>query len=382
MTIPLAHGDPTTNDQLNLDLPDLPPPRKKSASTADKAAHDDRNLESHPQTRAKLDAFRRYVPHFLGKLGNLESHVFVLDLLGGSGRVRDGLGWADGSPLVACRAAEEATADFARRGRDVMFSLRFVEPNDEARTTLNRLVGPFRSALDIRVSPGKAAGHIASLLAESSASPTITFLDPDGFGVTFDQVIAFGDRAYSEVLLNFDVQGLLRTAGIVQTRSVTNFCGGGVRVVWHAGIGVMTAAHQRSSADVSARRIDAPRSSRRWAPWSSDWSKDVRLGHRPEQGGPVVFALDRLRALAQERGDRLVAGLLAQPDDAGLEAFIRPIGGRIGGIRSGLRRSLSLLGTGERLHGAVAYDTGRSLRRPSRRASGSRAPPRRRDRRR
>lgn len=204
----------------------MPPPRKKSGSAADKAAHEDRNLESHPQTRAKLDGYRRYLPHFLGKLGNLKSHVFVLDLFAGSGRVRDGLGWADGSPLVACHAAQEATADFARRGLDVTFSLRFVEPNDEARTTLNRLVGPFRGILDIKVSPGKAADHIVTLLAESSASPTITFLDPDGFGVSFDQVITFGDRAYSEVLLNFDVQGLLRTAGIVQTRSVTNFCGG------------------------------------------------------------------------------------------------------------------------------------------------------------
>ena len=90
--------------------------------------------------------------------------------------------------------------------------------------------------------------------------------------------------------------------------------------------------------------------------------EDVRLGHRAEQGGPVVFTLDRLRALAQERGDRLVAGLPAQPDDAGLEAFIRPIRSRFGGIRSGLRWSLSLLGTGERLHEAVAYDTGGSLR--------------------
>lgn len=128
--------------------------------------------------------------------------------------------------MIACRAAMVARANFARRGRNVGFSLRFVELDDTPRTTLEELVAPFREELDIRILAGKAAAHIPALRAEAASSPTITFLDPDGFGVTVEQVIAFGDRAYSEVLLNFDVQGLLRTAGVVQTRSVSNFCGG------------------------------------------------------------------------------------------------------------------------------------------------------------
>lgn len=222
------HGRPTlpeanrTNEQLPLGLSDIP---RRSRGGRVKHAHEDRNLQDHPQTRAKLEAYRLYLPFYLGKLGNTFKHVFINDLFAGSGRVRDGMDWADGSPIIACKAAAEAVADFASRGRSVRFSLRFVELRDDSRATLDRLVDPFRDVLDIAVLPGRAVDHIESVLAASEGRPAITFLDPDGFGVTFEQVTAFA-RPYGEVLLNFDVQGLLRTAGIVQTRSVSAFCGG------------------------------------------------------------------------------------------------------------------------------------------------------------
>jgi three-Cys-motif partner protein len=215
-----------TNEQLGLDLEGLPPPGRK-ASSSEKAAHEERNLENHPQTRAKLDGWRCYLPHFLGKLGYSDRDVFVLDLFAGSGRVSDGLSWSDGSPIIACRLAQAARADFAGRGRDVRFHVRFVELNDDARATLGQLVEPFRADLDIEVLAGKASDNLPALMAESNGHPTIAFIDPDGFkGITFDQVAGFGARKQNEILLNFDVQGLLRTAGIVQTHSVSAFCGG------------------------------------------------------------------------------------------------------------------------------------------------------------
>ena len=215
-----------TKDQLAFDFDDLPTPGPKAPS-AEKAPHEDRNLENHPQTRAKLDGWTGYLPRYLGKLGTISSDVFILDPFAGSGRVRDGLGWADGSPIIACRQAIAAHIVFAKRGRDVRFHLRFVEPDKVARETLRRLVQPFRPGLDIAVLDGKASGQLPQLMIESSAYPTIAFFDPDGFvGITFNEIGVFGARPYNEILLNFDVQGLLRTAGIVQTRSVSAFCGG------------------------------------------------------------------------------------------------------------------------------------------------------------
>ena len=214
-----------TEEQLGFDFDDLPSPGPKEPSP-EKAPHEDRNLETHPQTRAKLDGWRRYLPNYLGKLGS-HGDVYILDLFAGSGRVRDGLGWADGSPFIAVRLAKEAQADFARQGREVLFHLRFVELDEGPRATLDQLVDPFRAALDIEVLPGKAGDNLPVLMAESTGHPTIAFIDPDGFvGISFEQVAAFGARKYNEILLNFDVQGLLRTAGIVQTRSVSAFCGG------------------------------------------------------------------------------------------------------------------------------------------------------------
>jgi three-Cys-motif partner protein len=198
---------------------------KAAAGGRKKAHHEDRNLQARPQTRAKLDAYCGYLPRYLGKLGNTSRHVFVNDLFAGSGRVRDGLGWADGSPIIACRLAVETRRKLAARGRDVMFSLRFVELEDERCRTLERLVAPFRNELDIVVYGGKASAFVDRILAESAGFPTFTFIDPDGIGVQFEHVVAFA-RQFGEVLLDFDLQGVLRTAAIKAPKRVTEFCGG------------------------------------------------------------------------------------------------------------------------------------------------------------
>ena len=190
-----------------------------------KAHHEDRNLQERPQTRAKLDGYRGYLPRYLGKLGHTSRRVFVNDLFAGSGRVRDGMDWADGSPIIACRLAAQERLSFASRGREVTFSLRFVELDDERRRTLERLVLPFRDELDIEIHGGKASDFIERILAESAGFPAFTFIDPDGIGVRFEHVVGFA-RQWGEVLLDFDLQGVLRTAAIKEPKRVTEFCGG------------------------------------------------------------------------------------------------------------------------------------------------------------
>jgi three-Cys-motif partner protein len=204
-------------------MTDLGP--RAAAGGRKKAHHEDRNLQARPQTRAKLDGYRAYLPRYLGKLGYTSQRVFVNDLFAGSGRVRDGLGWDDGSPIIACRLAVEARRDFARRSRDVMFSMRFVELEDERRRTLETLVAPFRDELDIEVYGGKASAFVDQILSESAGFPAFTFIDPDGIGVRFEHVVAFA-RQYGEVLLDFDLQGVLRTAAIKEPKRVTELCGG------------------------------------------------------------------------------------------------------------------------------------------------------------
>lgn len=213
----------TTDEQLSLALTDLGP--KAATRGRKKAHHEDRNLQERPQTRAKLDGYRGYLPRYLGKLGNTSRRVFVNDLFAGSGRVRDGMDWAAGSPIIACRLAAQERRSFASRGRDVTFSLRFVELDDERRRTLERLVLPLRDELDIEIHGGKASDFIERILAESAGFPAFTFIDPDGIGVRFEHVVAFA-RQWGEVLLDFDLQGVLRTAAIKEPKRVTEFCGG------------------------------------------------------------------------------------------------------------------------------------------------------------
>jgi three-Cys-motif partner protein len=173
----------------------------------------------------KLEAYRRYLPVYLRILASSSNRVFVNDLFAGSGQVRDGSGVTDGSPLIACRAAAQVAQQLASRGRHVVFSLRFVELNADVHRQLDELTQPFRDQLDIKVLKGSASGHLDQVLADSAGAPSLTFLDPDGIKVTFEQVAAFA-RPYGEMILNFDVQGLLRTAALPSSTSVTDFCGG------------------------------------------------------------------------------------------------------------------------------------------------------------
>lgn len=192
------------------------------------AAH--RRLDDHPQTRLKLNALRIYLPRWLRILGQTRRGVnlYVIDAFAGPGTYPDGAddrGWSEGSPLIACLAAEYAQKWFAGRGRAVRVHVRFVERRRSTARVLENALVPFRGRVDYQVINGTAEDVLPRLLAESEEHPTFALLDPDGFRQLSMDLVRTCAREYTEVMISFDVQGAIRTAGLRDASSVTAFYG-------------------------------------------------------------------------------------------------------------------------------------------------------------
>lgn len=217
-------------DQMSLDLGfDVPPasaPRRVQHHRS--AAH--RRLDDHPQTRLKLNALRTYLPRWLRILGQTARgrDLYIIDAFAGPGTYPDGQderGWSEGSPLIACAAAEYAQQWFAGRGRAVRVHVRFVERRRSTARVLENALVPFRGRVDYRVINGLAEEELAGLLSESKGHPTFVLLDPDGFRQLTMDLVRSCAREYTEVLISFDVQGAIRTAGLRHASAVTAFYG-------------------------------------------------------------------------------------------------------------------------------------------------------------
>jgi hypothetical protein len=104
--------------------------------------------------------------------------------------------------------------------------LRFVERRASTARTLRNALVPYGGRVDARVIRGRAEDALPALLRESRGRPTLVLLDPDGFRqLTFALVSSLKGRKYTEVLISFDVQGVIRTAGLKDASTVTAFYG-------------------------------------------------------------------------------------------------------------------------------------------------------------
>jgi three-Cys-motif partner protein len=220
----------THPDQLPLELgfaaPSPSAPRRVQHHRS--AAH--RRLDDHPQTRLKLNALAAYLPRWLRILGLTRSgrDLYLIDAFAGPGTYPDGednRGWSEGSPLIACMAADYAQQWFAGRGRRVTVHLRFVERRRSTARVLENALVPFRGRVDYEVINGLAEEKLARLLAESEGHPTFILLDPDGFRQLTMDLVRSCAREFTEVMISFDVQGAIRTAGLRDASTLTAFYG-------------------------------------------------------------------------------------------------------------------------------------------------------------
>ena len=184
----------------------------------------ERTVCDRPQTQIKLAAYAAYLPEWLRILGQTRGvqHLFVLDLFAGPGEYRDGVA---GSPVISADAALVVQSDLEERGRPITVHLRLVEKDDKTRRLLAAAMARYDGRVDYQILDRSASERVTQLLDESRGAPTLALLDPDGLEVPFDLVGQFGHRKYTEVLLSFDVQALLRCAEIGDGPAVSRFFG-------------------------------------------------------------------------------------------------------------------------------------------------------------
>lgn len=183
-----------------------------------------RTVAGNPQTAVKHEAYGRYLPAWLRILRTVPggSDLYILDLMAGPGRYPDG---APGSPVIAAEAARFVQQE-AYRGRQVRVHLRFVDIDQETTEVLQQALAPYGD-VDWTVLNKTAETSTADLLRESAGHPTLVLLDPDGFKeLRFTFVRSFARRRYTELLLSFDMGGLLRSAGLDDPTSVDQWWGG------------------------------------------------------------------------------------------------------------------------------------------------------------
>jgi three-Cys-motif partner protein len=157
----------------------------------------------------KHGILRRYLHVFASKTGSAspENRVYYLDGYAGAGSYDDG---TPGSPALA---AQTATAISSFRNLHCIYVERDRKNFDRLVMTLDGVEHDWEALL------GSVEYHLDGVLAKTAGCPLFAFLDPFGLGIPMDQltgkVLARGGpfAPPTEVLLNFSMPGLYRTAG-------------------------------------------------------------------------------------------------------------------------------------------------------------------------
>lgn len=214
-------------DQLSLEFDDsgvsaLATAHKRVAKRKPSAG--ERDLSTRPHTRLKLDSLAAYLPQWFGISSNKSNDTWYIDAFAGAGHYPDGPGTSKGSPVIACEAA--LAAGLVRplwRPH-----LRFIERSRETAEELRQELAHFQGVLDFEVVQGDAAKELPGIIAATVGSPTLLFVDPDGFApVTFDLLRSLAGRStMTEILLSVDAQGIMRAHARGETAALTAFSGG------------------------------------------------------------------------------------------------------------------------------------------------------------
>lgn len=164
---------------------------------------------------------KRHVPKFAGKVGwrSPTKRVSVLDTHAGAGYYEDG---TPGSPAIAVTTADALAG--LRNPRDVRCL--FVEKNGKLH---RRLTEHFAKNPHVWIAPrGTFEQHFDDVMAEVGDDPLFAFLDPFGFPPPFAMVKSMLSRSdnlsgrdvgpATELLINFSVRAVARTAAIVDSK--------------------------------------------------------------------------------------------------------------------------------------------------------------------
>lgn len=159
----------------------------------------------------------RYLTPWASKVGSRSAggRVAYLDTHAGAGSYDDG---TPGSPALAARTAEKISS---YRQLECFY----VEENADMVEALAKVLAPVEHTHEVL--QGRIEDHLDHVLGRAAGIPLFAFVDPFGLAIPFNDMTKLLARpAKTELLLNFSVPALHRTAGLKGQNALDRTVGG------------------------------------------------------------------------------------------------------------------------------------------------------------
>ena len=159
----------------------------------------------------------KYIDPFAGKTGKYspDHRVAVIDGYAGAGEYASG---DEASPRLLMRKAAKLA------GMNRRLECYFVEEDPATFAKLEQVVKSQGADLPIHLFQGKIGDHLGHVLTRVEGVPTLVFLDPFGLMIPFAHAVSIfaqrpNQRPATELLINFNVTGLRRIAGLLTSET-------------------------------------------------------------------------------------------------------------------------------------------------------------------
>ena len=168
-------------------------------------------------SRRKHRLLGKYLPPFSAKVGSWAKLIYCVDGFAGPAKYEDG---SAGSPLMMAQLADKA----ASWRRPVTLRLFNVESNPEHYKSLKHVTEPWEANGIVINRRGQFGELVPTILSTISDNPALFFIDPYGpTYVHFSHLLPILRRQQkaTELIINFDADGLRRIADTMHSRAVT-----------------------------------------------------------------------------------------------------------------------------------------------------------------
>jgi len=182
------------------------------------------DLANRPHTKLKLEIYKKYLDSWCSIFLNRKYYeeVFIVDCFAGRGEYGGKGGQADGSPLIAIKAARKFQNDFNNKNiknkKDFKIKCRFIDENKKYCISLKKLLSVYINNVDFKIINDDFNYAIKDVLKEIGYKPVLFFIDPHGIkSLKKESVLSIVNKpGAKDILLNYINEGVVRIAGLAK----------------------------------------------------------------------------------------------------------------------------------------------------------------------
>ncbi|MDP3043048.1 MAG: three-Cys-motif partner protein TcmP [bacterium] len=182
------------------------------------------DLTNRPHTKLKLEIYKKYLDSWCAIFLNQKYYeeVFIVDCFAGRGEYKEKGDRADGSPLIAVKAAKKFQDDFdnkkIKNKRNFKIKCRFIDENKKYCKSLEKLLAAYINDVDFQIINDDFNNTIGDVLKEIGYKPVLFFIDPHGIkSLKKKSVLSIVNKpGAKDILLNYINEGVVRIAGLAK----------------------------------------------------------------------------------------------------------------------------------------------------------------------